>query len=202
LNGDASDVFKVALSSLLNQQGFNQSDCDLNSIITNWYIDLRLDNQILIQELFYTGYGVSDYPTNTQVINSINTNLVGLYNYGLNYYLAGNTLIISNSTCYDDFTNKTLYLNIGVDIQINCVQSETPPPTPTPTPPPTPTPCTSNLYEVTFNSPGGNYSYTDCNGLTYNAGYLGGGTFTVCSTTTPTSSSPSFVSAINIGACP
>ena len=198
LNGDASDVFKIALSSLLNQGGFDQSQCDLNSIITNWYIDLRLDNQILIQELFYTGYGVSDFPSNTQVINSINTKLVGLYNYGLNYYLAGNTLVISNSTCYDDFTNKTLYLNIGVDIQINCVQSNILTPTPTPTP----TPCTSNLYEVTFNSPGGNYSYTDCAGLTYNTGFLGGGTFTVCSTTTPTSSSPRFVSAINVGACP
>ena len=151
---------------------------------------------------FYTGYGIGGYPSTTDVVNAINDKLVGLYNYGLNYYLAGNTLIVSNSTCYDNFTNSTLYLNIGVDLQINCVQQTVPTPPPTATPVPTPTPCVSYLWAVTFNAPGGTYSYDLCNGTTASAGYVGGGTFNVCSPTVPTSSSPRFVSAINIGVCP
>ena len=38
----------------------------------------------------------------------------------MNYYFSGNKLVISNSSCYDNFTNKTLYLNIGVMVDINC----------------------------------------------------------------------------------
>jgi hypothetical protein len=113
-------ILSNTLNTLLETQGYNKNQCDLNSIVSTWYIDCRLDNDILIQESFYTGYGFYDSPTQTTVINEINNKLVGLYNYGLNYYLAGNTLIVSNSTCYDNFTNKNLYLNIGINIQINC----------------------------------------------------------------------------------
>jgi hypothetical protein len=79
-----------------------------------------LDSNVLVQEQFYVGYGGSDTPTTTQIITAIDDKLVNLYGYGLNYYFSGNSLVISNSSCYDNFTNKTLYLNIGVDIQINC----------------------------------------------------------------------------------
>jgi hypothetical protein len=170
--------------------------------VTNWYVDCRLDSQILVQEQFYTGYGLYDYPSTTNVINSINSGLTALYNYGLNFYFAGNTLIISNTTCYDDFTNKQLYLNIGVDIQINCVQQTTPTPTPTPTATPAPTPCVTYQWAITFAPPGGSYQTYDCFGNPSTNNYIGGGTFNACSSQMITSTSPRFVSAINSGLCP
>jgi len=108
------------LNNVLNGSGYTQSQCDLNSIISTWFVDCRIGNQILVQEQFYVGYGYNDFPTNSEVINAINDKLQTLYNYGLNYFFSGNVLTISNSTCYDDFTNKTLSLNIGINIQINC----------------------------------------------------------------------------------
>ena len=108
------------LNKVLSQSGYTQSNCDLTSIVSEWYIDCRLDGTILVQELFYTGHGYYDTPNVGQIINSIDDKLQNLYNYGLNYYFAGKTLVISNSTCYDDFTNKKLYLNIGINININC----------------------------------------------------------------------------------
>ena len=66
------------------------------------------------------GAGLNDYPSQTQIINSINSELQVLYQYGLNYYLAGSELIVSNSTCYDNFTNSSFRLNIGINISINC----------------------------------------------------------------------------------
>jgi hypothetical protein len=120
VNQNPPNILSQILTTLLTNNGYNQSQCDLNSIVTTWFVDCRLDSQILVQESFYTGYGFNDYPTNSQVLTAINDKLVTLYQYGLNYYFAGNTLVVSNSTCYDDFTNKTLYLNIGIDIQINC----------------------------------------------------------------------------------
>jgi len=107
------------LSNILNYDK-TLVGCDNSSIVSTWFVDCRLDGDILVQEQFYVGYGGSDTPTNLQILNAIDEKLVGLYDYGLNYYFSGNNLVISNSTCYDDFTNKKLYLNIGVDIQINC----------------------------------------------------------------------------------
>jgi hypothetical protein len=115
-----SKTLVSALKQLLSNNGYTQYECDLNSIVSTWYVDCRLDSQVLVQEPFYTGYSYNDFPSSTQVNTAINEKLEKLYQHGLNYYFAGNKLIISNSTCYDDFTNKTLYLNIGIDIQINC----------------------------------------------------------------------------------
>jgi hypothetical protein len=109
-----------ALNKVIDDQGYTQNQCDLNGMKSYWYIDVRLDDVTLIQEQFYTGYGSVDYPTQSTIFNSINEKLEGLYVYGLNYYFAGSSLVISNSSCYDDFTNKKLYLNIGIMIDINC----------------------------------------------------------------------------------
>lgn len=115
-----SAIFNEALNKLLFNNGYTQNQCDLNSIVSSWYVDCKLNNTVLVHEYFFTGYGYGDNPTYSFLINSIDEKLDKLYQYGLNYYFAGNKLIVSNSTCYDDFTNKTLYLNIGIDIQINC----------------------------------------------------------------------------------
>ena len=119
-NTNGPTILSNLLTKVLNNNGYNQSQCDNSSIISTWYVDCRLDSNILVQEQFYVGYGGLDTPTTTQIITAIDDKLVNLYGYGLNYYFSGNSLVISNSSCYDDFTNKTLYLNIGVDIQINC----------------------------------------------------------------------------------
>jgi hypothetical protein len=120
LQGSPSQMLQLLLGDLLSYSGYSQSQCDLNSIVSDWYIDCRLDNNILVQEQFYTGYGLGDVPTQTQVLDAIDLKLETLYQHGLNYYFAGNTLVVSNSTCYDDFTNSTLSLNIGINIEINC----------------------------------------------------------------------------------
>lgn len=114
-------ILSNVINKVIEKSGYTQTQCDLTSVVSTWYIDCRLDNDILIQEQFYVGYGYNDYPTNTFIIQTLEDKLSQLYNYGLNYYVTGNKIIISNSTCYDDFTNKNLYLNIGIDLQINCI---------------------------------------------------------------------------------
>ena len=113
-------VLSEAITNSIKESGYEQNMCDLQGMKSYWFVDLRLDDTVLIQEQFYTGYGSLDYPTQSEIVNAINDKLENLYLYGLNYYLSGNQLIISNSTCYDDFTDKTLYLNIGVMIDILC----------------------------------------------------------------------------------
>jgi hypothetical protein len=118
--GKVSKILAVLIQRAIKNGEYDAEACDFNSVVSNWFIDCRLDDEILIQEPFYTGYGSNDKPTYSQVMDAIDDKLVKLYQHGLNYYFSGNKLIVSNSTCYDDFTNKRLYLNIGIDIQIYC----------------------------------------------------------------------------------
>ena len=79
-----------------------------------------MDSDILVQEQFFTGYGINGAPTNAQWETALNEKLQYLYQDGLDYSINGDIITISNSGCMDEFSDKTLYLNIGINISINC----------------------------------------------------------------------------------
>ena len=112
--------FQQMLTDTVAQISSAYTVCNTNTIVSEWYVDLRLDNTILVQEKFFTGYGGNDVPTNSQWVNALDDKLEYLYQDGLNYFINSNTITIANSSCYDDFTNKRLYLNVGIDISISC----------------------------------------------------------------------------------
>jgi len=112
--------FQQMLTDTVTQVTSSYTTCNQNTIVSQWYVDLRLDNTILVQEKFYTGYGGNDVPSNSDWITALDEKLELLYQDGLNYFINGNTIIIANSSCYDDFTNKRLYLNVGIDLTISC----------------------------------------------------------------------------------
>lgn len=114
--------FKDVLNQTLNNYINNNSlvNCNTNTLITDWYLDLRLDSQVLIQEKFYTGIGPLDVPTSTTWVNAINNYLPNLLNYGMDYLVSGNTLYVSNSGCEPYFTNKQIQLNVGLNLTISC----------------------------------------------------------------------------------
>jgi len=82
---------------------------------------LRLENQILIQYLFYTGFGQTDVPTNTQWKNALINSLPQLTQYSLGYFLDGTMLTIYNLTLSPMNLGESLSLNVGINIEINCV---------------------------------------------------------------------------------
>jgi hypothetical protein len=115
-----SDALYQALESVTTSGGYNLVNCDLNSITSIWYVDLRLDNDVLVQEPFYTGYGINDVPTTAEWVTALNDKLSTIYQYGLNYNVNSERIIISNSGCMELFTDKTLNLNVGINVSINC----------------------------------------------------------------------------------
>jgi hypothetical protein len=114
-------ILTNSINSCVNKSGYTTTDCVLSTLVSDWYVDVRLDNTILVQEKFFTGYGNQQYPTMTQWVNALNSKLEYLYQDGLNYFIdENNILTVSNTTCYDDFTDKALTVNVGVDVKINC----------------------------------------------------------------------------------
>ena len=116
-----STILTNSINNCVEREGYKITDCVLATLVSDWYVDVRLDNTVLVQEKFYTGYGNQDYPTNSEWINALNEKLEYLYQDGLNYYIdENNVLTISNTSCYAEFTDKTLTVNVGVNVQINC----------------------------------------------------------------------------------
>jgi hypothetical protein len=113
--------FNVILSDIVNNyQSSNSLTCDITSLKTNWYLNLKLDNQTLINELIYTGNGGLDVPTNQIWENSLENYLPQLIEQGMYYSISGNSLYIYNSGCDSYLNNKNLKINIALDFSISC----------------------------------------------------------------------------------
>ena len=126
-NGDVtvsnfSSILGNRINSMLGQSGLTLNQCYQNSVLTDWYVDLKINNEQIIQELFYTGYGMSDVPTSSQWKNALLNYLPQLYNYGYTFNLPSNTLTITNLSCLTQNIVDTVSLNVGINININCTQ--------------------------------------------------------------------------------
>ena len=125
LNGDTSvsnfqSILANRLNDMLAQQGLTLNDCIQSSVQTVWYVDLMIGNTQVIKQPFYTGYGLTDVPTNSNWRNALIQNLPLLFPYGFTYFLNGNNLTITNMTCTPMNLNKSVKLNVCMDIGINC----------------------------------------------------------------------------------
>jgi hypothetical protein len=128
-NGDIevsnfSSILSNRLNDMLSSSGLTLGNCTQNSVESNWYVDLQIDGDIIIQELFYTGYGLTDVPTNDDWRNALILYLPNLYDYGFNYLLDGSFLTITSLTCTERNFGETLTLNSGINISINCTPNK------------------------------------------------------------------------------
>jgi hypothetical protein len=126
LNGDVTvsnfnSILSNRIDNMLALSGLTLSQCNQNSVSTEWYVDLTIGGNVLIKESFYNGYGYTDVPTNTQWRNALINYLPELYNYGYTYYLNGNTLTITNLSCLPQNMAETVSLNVGINISIDCM---------------------------------------------------------------------------------
>lgn len=115
-----SGVLLSTLNQILSSQGISINQCVLNTMVSQWYVDLKIGNQTIISQQFFTGYGENGYPTNLQWRQALLAYLPQLNNYGYTFTLNGNTLTITSTTSTPNFTNQVLSLNIGINININC----------------------------------------------------------------------------------
>ena len=126
-NGDITvsnfnSILSNRVNNMLTESGLTLNQCYQDSVITDWFIDLRIGGEQIINEYFYGGYGLNDVPTTTQWRNALINYLPQLYNYGYTYYLNGNTLTITNLSCLTQNIVETVLLNVGINISINCTE--------------------------------------------------------------------------------
>ena len=136
LNGDIDvNSFEAILgnrvNNMLEESGLTLNQCIQNSVLSEWFIDLRIGGEIIIQQPFYTGYGLNDAPTNLQWRNALVEYLPTLYDYGYGYtldcddgvtpclnYLKLTVVSLSGSI---ENISETVTLDVGINININCI---------------------------------------------------------------------------------
>ena len=117
-----NSILANRIDNMLAQSGLTLNQCYQDSVLTEWYVDLELNGQQIIKELFYIGFGYTDVPTTTQWRLALIDYLPQLINYGYTYSLIGNILTITNLSCLDNTAISSVSLNVGINININCAQ--------------------------------------------------------------------------------
>jgi hypothetical protein len=125
LNGDSTvsnfdGILQNRLQNFLSESGLTLNDCITSTLQTQWIVEMKLGDEYLIYEPFYTGFGLNDVPSRSMWKNAVGEYLDNLYEYGLNYFVNGNILNVTNMDCVPKNLNSTLSLNVGINISISC----------------------------------------------------------------------------------
>jgi len=115
-----SEILYNVLYNYLNTQGLQLSDCQANTLHSEWYVDVKIDGTQVIQTKFFDGYGTSQVPTNNQWKAALILNLSQLVDDGYYFYVNGNTITVYNLTCQTNTGTKSLQINVGINIDITC----------------------------------------------------------------------------------
>jgi len=120
-----NNVLSTTLNNYLMLNGYELNDCNTNSLSSVWYVDLRVDDVVLVSESFFTGYGYNivnlSTPTSSQWKDALINGLDSLNDYGYGYLLTDDdTVIIYNEVCSVSDLEINFKINIGVEFNIDC----------------------------------------------------------------------------------
>jgi len=116
-------VLNILLNNYLNSNGYSIANCDPTSITTEWYLNIKLNGNIIVNYKFFDGVGLNSpfsSPTSAQWLTALNSQSSELLNYGLNYLILNNNLIVSNLTCDNFVLGNEFELNVGINFDIAC----------------------------------------------------------------------------------
>jgi len=123
-------VLGIILNNYVTNNGLdNLSSCDLDSIISVWYVDIRINGDIVIQDEFFNGSGYNNplpsncgdsSPCDSVWLSALETSLDKLLLIGYGYSINNDTVKIFNTTCDDTDASLTVEINVGINFKISC----------------------------------------------------------------------------------
>ena len=126
VNNIPTELYYVLGQVLLNS-GIDPSNttCDLNSLITEWYIEVKINGVQMIYQKFFDGlgYGLPGVSSPTSIVwdSAVDTAFTELFNYGFWYSQNGFTITVFNLGCDANDVGNLLEINVGVDYSIQCL---------------------------------------------------------------------------------
>ena len=121
-NPSIGSNFGSVLNSVVNGYTIG-SNCDFNSINSDWYVNISLGGNVIINEKFFDGYGIGipqSYPSQSEWLTALQTQLDTLINYGLDYIISNNQVTVYTITCDGLNLNSEFKINVGINFTISC----------------------------------------------------------------------------------
>lgn len=118
-------VLGSTLQTYLTTNGYTLNDCDFNGMTTQWFVDIRVDDVVVVSYPFFNGIGYSSpsysSPTVAMWDTALENALESLKDYGYDYYLTeDDTVIVYNQVCSVSEQGINFKLNIGINFEILC----------------------------------------------------------------------------------
>jgi hypothetical protein len=118
-------VLGNVLNTYLATNGTSVGNCDLNSMTTIWYVDLRVNNTTIVSYPFFNGIGYNIPTFSTPSVSDWDIAIIAaleeLKNYGYNYYLTDNdTVVVYSESCSISDSIINFKINVGINFQIYC----------------------------------------------------------------------------------
>jgi hypothetical protein len=124
LISDFSGVLANVINSYISSSGFSLIDCNLNGLSTEWYVDIRVNDVVVVSNPFFygSGYYIPFYssPSVSDWDDALLFALESLKVYGYDYYLTEDTVIIYTQGCIVPETPINIKINVGINFQIYC----------------------------------------------------------------------------------
>jgi hypothetical protein len=119
-------VLGNVINNYLSVNDYSIDSCDLNSISTKWYVDIKLSGTSIVTNQFFDGVGYNlpffSTPSETDWYNALTTALNQLVYYGYNYYFTtDDTVVVYSQTCSISPTPIDLTINVGINFKIFCI---------------------------------------------------------------------------------
>jgi hypothetical protein len=113
------------INNYLTSNGQSLNDCQLNTLKTEWFVNIVIDNITVVNLPFFSGVGYVDSilgsPTISNWDNALVVALNDLKNYGYDYYFTNNeTVVIYNTVCSTSDVGLNFKLNVGINFNITC----------------------------------------------------------------------------------
>lgn len=118
-------VLGILLNNYLSENSIDINNCILDSIQSEWFVDIRIDDVIVYQQPFFNGVGYTDpnlsVPSDEAWLDAVFMGLESLINFGYSYYLTNNdNVVIYNQVCSVSEVGINFKLNMGINFIISC----------------------------------------------------------------------------------
>jgi hypothetical protein len=122
---DFGSVLSVTLNQYVSSLGYELNDCQLNTLTTTWYVDIRIDNNQVVSYPFFNGIGYNIIPLSTPSVtdwdNALVVALDQIRTLGYDYYFTtDDTIVVYNQLCSTSETGINFKLNVGINFSIYC----------------------------------------------------------------------------------
>jgi hypothetical protein len=113
-------VLTQTLQDFFVSNGINSNTCQLNSTISTWFVDVRINGVQIAQQQFFTGIGIRSFPSLSSWVSAVRQTFTDLLNYGYSYNIdeEDEILVVFNNNCIPNFDD--FQLNVGINFDIFC----------------------------------------------------------------------------------